>query len=44
MEAKILNVLQYDILKPTIYDFSSFFYKGLFFLYEKNFNIKNISL
>ena len=44
MEEKILNVLQYDILKPTIYEFSTFFYEDLFFLYENNFNIKNISL
>ena len=44
MEEKILNVLHYDILKPTIYEFSTFFYEDLFFLYENNFNIKNLSL
>ena len=44
MEERILNDLQYDILKPTIYEFSTFFFEDLFFLYENNFNIKNISL
>ena len=41
MEEKILSTLQYDILKPTIYDFTSFFFEDLFFFYENNFNIKN---
>ena len=44
MEEKILNVLQYDLLKPTIYEFSTFFFEDLFFLYENNFNIKNTTL
>ena len=41
MEEKILNTLQYDILKPTIFDFTTFFFEDLFFFYENNFNIKN---
>ena len=41
MEETILSTLQYDILKPTIYDFTSFFFEDLFFFYENNFNIKN---
>ena len=41
MEEKILSTLQYDILKPTIYDFTTFFFQDLFYLYENNFNIKN---
>ena len=44
MEEKILNTLQYDILKPTIYEFTTFFFEDLFFFYENNFNIKNITL
>ena len=44
MEEKILNILQYDILKPTIYEFSLFFFEDLFFMLENNFNVKNISL
>ena len=41
MEERILNTLQYDILKPTIFDFTTFFFEDLFFFYENNFNIKN---
>ena len=41
MEEKILSNLQYDILKPTIYEFTTFFFEDLFFIYENNFNIKN---
>ena len=41
MEEIILSTLQYDILKPTIYDFTTFFFHDLFYLYENNFNIKN---
>ena len=41
MEENILSTLQYDILKPTIYDFTTFFFEDLFFFYENNFNIKN---
>ena len=41
MEEKILNTLQYDMLKPTIFDFTTFFFEDLFFFYENNFNIKN---
>ena len=41
MEEQILSTLQYDILKPTIYEFTSFFFEDLFFNYENNFNIKN---
>jgi len=44
MEEKILNVLKYDILKPTIYEFTTYFFEDLFFFYENSFNIKNISL
>ena len=44
MEEKILNVLEYDILKPTIFEFSTFFFKDLFYFYENNFNIKNAAL
>ena len=40
-EEEILNTLQYDILKPTIYEFTTFFYEDIFFTYENNFNIKN---
>lgn len=41
MEEQILSTLQYDILKPTIYEFTTFFFEDLFFNYENNFNIKN---
>ena len=41
MEEKILSTLQYDILKPTIYEFTTFFFEDLFYIYENNFNIKN---
>lgn len=44
MEEKILNVLEYDILKPTIFEFTTFFFEDLFYFYENNFNIKNVSL
>jgi hypothetical protein len=44
MEEKILNVLQYDILRPTIYEFTTYFFEDLFFFFENNFNIKNTSL
>ena len=44
MEEKILNVLKYDILKPTIYEFTTFFFEDLFFFYENHFNLKNLSL
>ena len=40
-EEEILSTLQYDILKPTIYEFTTFFFEDLFFNYENNFNIKN---
>ena len=41
MEENILSTLQYDILKPTIYEFTTFFFEDLFYIYENNFNIKN---
>ena len=41
MEERILSTLQYDILKPTIFEFTTFFFEDLFFIYENNFNIKN---
>lgn len=44
MEEKILNTLNYDILKPTIYEFTTFYFEDLFFFYENSFNIKNSSL
>jgi hypothetical protein len=44
MEEKILNTLQYDILRPTIYEFTTFYFEDLFFFYENNFNIKNTTL
>ena len=44
MEEKILNDLKYDILKPTIYEFTTYYYEDLFFYFENNFNIKNATL
>ena len=44
MEEKILSTLQYDLLKPTIYEFTTFFFQDLFSLYENNFTITNNTL
>ena len=41
MEENILSTLQYDILKPTIYEFTTFFFEDLFYIYENNFTIQN---
>ena len=44
MEEIVLTVLEYDVLKPTIYEFTSFYFEDLFYYYENNFNIENDSL
>ena len=44
MEEIVLTVLEYDVLKPTIYEFTSYYFEDLFYYYENNFNIENDSL
>ena len=41
MEDTIMKCLNYDILKPTTFDFMNFYFEDLFYFFENNFNIKN---
>ena len=41
MEDIIMKCLNYDILKPTSFDFMNFYFEDLFYFFENNFNIKN---
>ena len=41
MEDTIMKCLNYDILKPTTFDFMNFHFEDLFYFFENNFNIKN---
>ena len=40
MEDTIMKCLNYDILKPTTFDFMNFYFEDLFYFFENNFNIK----
>jgi len=40
-EEKILKTLNYDVSKPTAYDFLNFYIEDIFNVFENNYNVKN---
>ena len=44
MEEEILNTLNFNLLKPTLYEFTTFYFRNIFYCIENFYNIKNINL
>ena len=44
MEQKILTALNFNLLKPTLYEFAMFYFRNVFYRIENFYNIKNINL
>jgi hypothetical protein len=44
MEQEILLALNFSLLKPTLYEFTTLYFRNIFFRIENFYNIKNINL
>ena len=44
MEQEILEILNFNLVKPTLYEFTMLYYRNIFYCIENFYNIKNINL
>ena len=44
MEKEILQVLNFNLIKPTLYEFTMLYFRNIFYCIENFYNIKNINL
>ena len=44
MELEILKTLNFSLIKPTLYEFTTFYFRSIFYCIENFYNIKNINL
>jgi hypothetical protein len=44
MENEILITLNFSLIKPTLYEFTSFYFRHIFYCIENFYNIKNLNL
>ena len=44
MEEEILEILNFNLVKPTLYEFTMLYFRNIFYCIENFYNIKNINL
>ena len=44
MEQEILEILNFNLVKPTLYEFTMLYFRNIFYCIENFYNIKNINL
>ena len=44
MEKEIFQTLNYNLIKPTLYEFTMFYFRNIFYCIENFYSIKNLNL